>query len=71
MTKKVNFYTVDLHVSVNANEERKHVEIKNHLIEIINEKSVKQDGFWVLDLSDENQLHQIADIFRMITTICL
>lgn len=63
MTKKVNFYTVDLHVSVNANEKRKYTEIKDHLIEIINEKSVKQDGFWVLDLSDRNQLHQIADIF--------
>lgn len=63
MTKKVNFYTVDLHVSINANEERDYTEIKEYLIEIINEKSVSQNGFWVLDLSDENQLHLTADIF--------
>ena len=40
MTKKVNFYTVDLHVSVNVNEERSHTEIKEHLIEIIKENGV-------------------------------
>ena len=63
MTKKVNFYTVDLHVSVNVNEERSHTEIKEHLIEIIKENGVEQKGFCILDLSDENQLHQLADIF--------
>lgn len=63
MTKKVNFYTVDLHMSINVNEEKSHTEIKEHLIDIINENAVEQDGFCVLDLSDENQLHQLADIF--------
>lgn len=63
MTKKVNFYTVDLHVSVNVNEERSYTEIKEHLIEIIKKNGVEQKGFCILDLSDENQLHQLADIF--------
>lgn len=63
MTKKVNFYTVNLHESVNADEERDFKEIKDYIIEIINKNSVGQEGFWVLDLSNENQLHQIADVF--------
>ncbi len=63
MTKKVNFYTVNLHESVNADEERDFKEIKDYIIEIINKNSVGQEGFWVLDLSDEDQLHQIADVF--------
>lgn len=63
MTKKVNFYTVDLHVSVDENVQRNYTGIKEHIIEIIEENGVEQEGLWILDLSDENQLHQLADVF--------
>lgn len=63
MTKKVNFYTVNFHVSIDANDERSYTEIKEHLVELIKENAIEQKGFCVLDLSDENQLHQLADIF--------
>lgn len=63
MTKKVNFYTVDLHLSINVNEKCSYTDIKKFIIEIINEKAIEQERFWVLDLSDENQLHQLVDIF--------
>ncbi|MBR4341424.1 MAG: hypothetical protein IKP88_01725 [Lachnospiraceae bacterium] len=64
MTKKVNFYNVYFYEFIDTDAARDFKEIKDYIIEIINEKSVKQDGFWVLDLSDENQLHQIADVSR-------
>lgn len=64
MTKKVNFYTVDLHMSINAYEERKYSEIKDHIISVINQNAVDQGRFCVIDLSCINQLHQLVDIFE-------
>ena len=64
MTKKVNFYSVSLCSSVNEDEEVDYTKIKDYIAEIITSNSLEQDGFWVLDLSDENELHKIIDIFE-------
>ena len=63
MTKKVNFYTVDLHEYTKKDKDKSYTEIKNHLVDIIKTKAIKQNDFCVLDLSDKNELHQLADIF--------
>ncbi len=62
MGKKVNFFTVDLYESAN-NICRDYKEIKDLLIAIIDEKAVKVDNFWAIDLTRHNELHYIADIF--------
>lgn len=63
MGKKVNFFTVDLYESLN-NMKKDYREIKDLLIEIIDEHSVELDGFKALDLTKDNDLHYIADIFE-------
>ena len=63
MTKKVNFYKVSL-CSAIGEKEIEHTEIREHIAEIIRNNSVEQDDFWVLDLSDENELHKIIDVFE-------
>ena len=62
MGKKVNFFTVDLYESVNG-ASRNYKEIKDLLVAIIDENAVKLDDFWVLDLTRDNELHYVADIF--------
>lgn len=62
MGKKVNFFTVDLYESVNSTR-RNYKDIKDLLIAIIDQNAVKLDYFWVLDLTRDNELHYVADIF--------
>lgn len=62
MGKKVNFFTVELYESAGS-ARRDYKEIKNLLMTIIEEKAVKLDDFWVLDLTRDNELHYVADIF--------
>lgn len=62
MGKKVNFYTVDLYEAANSTR-RNYKEIKDLLIAIIDENAVKLDDFLVLDLTEDNELHYVADIF--------
>lgn len=64
MIKKVNFFTVDIFRTINENEEHSYREIKDLVIDIINENAEVTDNFKILDLSEENQLHQSADIFE-------
>ncbi len=63
MVKKVNFFTVDIFKSLNANEDHSYREIKELVVNIINYNAEDNDNFKILDLSEENQLHQSADIF--------
>lgn len=62
MGKKVNFFTVDLYESVNSTR-RDYKEIKDLLVDIIDENASKHNNFWVLDLTRDNELHYVADIF--------
>lgn len=62
MGKKVNFFTVDLYESVNSTR-RDYKEIKDLLVAIIDENASKHNNFWVLDLTRDNELHYVADIF--------
>ena len=62
MGKKVNFFTVDLYESVNSTR-RDYKEIKDLLVAIIDENTSKHNNFWVLDLTRDNELHYVADIF--------
>lgn len=62
MGKKVNFFTVDLYDQTSGMR-RNHKEIKNLLIEIIENNSAKSGEFLTLDLTVKNDLHYIADIF--------
>lgn len=64
MNKKVYFYTADIFNNENENENHSYGEIKEFIVNIINEKAEKTEGFKVLDLSEKNQLHQSADIFE-------
>lgn len=67
MGKKVNFFTVDLYGDSGRIDYKK---IKDLLVEIIDEKAVKINNFWVLDLTGDNELHYVADIFKYKNT-CL
>lgn len=62
MGKKVNFFTVDLYESVNSTR-IDYKEIKDLLVAIIDENASKYNNFWVLDLTRDNELHYVADIF--------
>lgn len=62
MAKMVNFFTVDLY-ETNNSVRKGYKEIKDLLVAIIEEKAVAVDDFWVLDLTRENELHYVADIF--------
>lgn len=62
MGKKVNFFKVDLCESLNSNQ-RDYKEIKDLLVAIINQNAIKHDNFWVIDLTSDNELHYVADIF--------
>lgn len=60
--KKVNFFTVDLFESM-GNLRRDYREIKELLIQIIDQHAIKINDFWVLDLTNTSDLHYTADIF--------
>lgn len=62
MGKKVNFFMVDLYESSN-NMSIDYKGIKNLLLPIIDKNAVKSNDFWVLDLTTDNELHYVADIF--------
>lgn len=62
MSKKVNFFTVNLFESVSSTE-KDYKLIKDLLVSIIEENSKDVDGFKVLDLTRDNDLHYVADIF--------
>lgn len=62
MSKKVNFFTVDLFESVNSTEKDYRL-MKELLVSIIEENSKDVNGFKVLDLTCDNDLHYVADIF--------
>ena len=62
MAKKVNFFMVDLYES-STGTVKDYKGIKDLMIEIINENAVKVNNFWVLDLTRDQDLHYIADIF--------
>lgn len=62
MSKKVNFFTVNLFESVSSTE-KDYKLIKDLLVSIIEENSKDVNGFKVLDLTRDNDLHYVADIF--------
>lgn len=62
MGKKVNFFTVDLYDTVSYTK-KDYLELKNLLNAIIERNAAQIDDFLVLDLSRENELHYVADIF--------
>lgn len=62
MSKTVNFLTVDLYESVNG-ELKDYRDLKDLVIEIINENATQLNNFLVLNLSKDNDLHYMADIF--------
>lgn len=63
MSKKVNFYTVDLfHSSTDAKCDYK--KVKELMVEIIEKNAVKQEECWTIDLTRDNDLHYIADVFE-------
>ena len=62
MSKKVNFFTVNLFESVSSTE-KDYKLIKDLLVSIIEENSKDVNGFKVLDLTCDNDLHYVADIF--------
>ncbi|MBQ6844712.1 MAG: hypothetical protein IJO60_08790 [Agathobacter sp.] len=63
MSKKVNFYTVDLfHSSTDI--KRDYKDIKALMIEIIEKNATKQKDYWTIDLTRDNDLHYIADIYE-------
>lgn len=61
MDKKVNFYKVELYSSSGK---ESHKEIKNHFIRIIDAHSLVNSGIHILQLSNVDGLHVIADIFE-------
>lgn len=61
MGKKVNFFTVDLHETMNRIH-RDYKEIKDLLIAIIDDNAIKVNDFWVIDLTRDSELHYVADI---------
>ena len=61
MSKNVNFYAVELYEAVRRSKNYK--ELKDLLIAIIDDNAKKINNFCVLDLSSDNQLHYVADIF--------
>lgn len=62
MRKKINFFTVDLYESVNSTH-RNHKEIKDLLVTIIEENATRHNNLRVIDLTRDNELHYVADIF--------
>lgn len=60
---KANFYMVEL-IEVANNREIPHNDLKNLIIEMIDNNAINQRNFCVIDLSRENELHYIADIFE-------
>lgn len=62
MSKKVYFFTVNLFESVSSTE-KDYKLIKDLLVSIIEENSKDVNGFKVLDLTRDNDLHYVADIF--------
>lgn len=62
MNKKVNFYTVELFESVTS-QEIEYKKLKDIIIEIVNNNAIKHNNFHVLDLTRDQDLHYVADIF--------
>lgn len=62
MGKKVNFYTVDLYEAI-GDIHRDYKEIKDMLVSIIDNNARKYKNFWVIDLTSDNNLHYVADVF--------
>lgn len=62
MTKKVYFYSVDL-VETATRSYQDYFEIKELIVDIINSNAQKYNNFWVIDLTANNELHYVADIF--------
>ncbi len=62
MAKKVYFFCVELFESVNR-QYHDHVEIKDLIKNIINSKAHKYNDLCVLDITADNDLHYIADVF--------
>lgn len=62
MGKKVNFFTIDLYDSASC-VKKDYLELKNLLKVIIERHATPINNFLVLDLSRENELHYVADIF--------
>lgn len=62
MGKKVNFFTVDLYEAT-SNIRRDYKEIKDLLVTIIDENASEYNDLMLLDLSRDNELHYVADIF--------
>lgn len=62
MGKNVNFFTVNLYEAENE-ESISYKKIKDLLVEIIDENAITHNNFKVLDLTKDNELHYIADIF--------
>ena len=62
MGKKVNFFTVDLYESASC-VKKDYLKLKKLLKVIIERHATPINNFLVLDLSRENELHYVADIF--------
>lgn len=62
MAKKVYFFSVDLFETTTRNY-HDYTKIKELIIEIINSNARKYNNFWVIDLTADNELHYVADIF--------
>lgn len=63
MAKRVHYYTTEL-IEVSSDNKCGYSMIKDRLVEIINEKSVSMENFKILDLSNGDELHYMADIFE-------
>lgn len=63
MSKKVNFYTVDLYHSL-TNKKEDYRKIKDIISNIIDAHAIVQNDCWTIDLTENNDLHYIADVFE-------
>lgn len=62
MSKKVNFFTVNLFEAMSSTE-KDYKMIKDLLVSIIEENAKDVGNFKVIDLTRDNDLHYVADIF--------
>ena len=63
MAKRVYYYTTEL-IEVSNDNKCGYSMIKDRIVEIVNEKSVSVENFKVLDLSQGDEMHYMADIFE-------
>ena len=60
---KANFFMVEL-LETAISREIPYEGLKDKIVEVIDNNATKYNDFWVIELSKENELHYVADIFE-------